>query len=149
MKRSTSPDRFLTHAERVQAEAAVAEAEVRTSAEVKLVIARHCWSGIKAKAAAVFHKLGLDKTAERNAVLVLLVTTNREFLIYGDEGIHQKVGQSFWDDVRDVMAGHFREGRFGEGLAEGIRRIGGKLADHFPDRAEDKNELPDEVAFEQ
>ncbi|HUT37060.1 MAG TPA: TPM domain-containing protein [Planctomycetota bacterium] len=149
MERSSSPDRFLTHTERVQVEAAVAEAELRTSAEVKLVIARYCWSDIRAKAAAVFRKLGLDKTAERNAVLILLVTTNREFLIHGDEGIHQKVGQGFWDDVRGVMEEHFREGRFGEGLAEGIRRIGGKLADHFPRHAEDKNEIPDEVAFEQ
>ena len=148
MERSANPQGFLTEQESDQVKAAIAEAERQTSAEVKLAIVRHCWTDIRMKAASVFRKMGLDKTAERNCALILLVTTNREFLIYGDEGIHEKVGQDFWDDVRDAMASQFAEDRFGQGLSEGIRRIGEKLAHYFPRRKDDKDEISDDVAYE-
>ena len=149
MIRAANPERFLTADEKAAVAAAVAEAEGRTSAEIKVVTVRYCWNRIHAKAARIFRKLGLDRTAERNCVLILLVTTNREFLIYGDQGIHEKAGQDFWDDVRNVMQRKFRENQFGAGLAEGIRRIGEKLAAHFPHRADDRNEISDDVANEQ
>ena len=148
MPRSNDPRKFLTSEETTQVDAAIEEAETTSSAELKLVIARHCWGSIKRKAAMLFHQHGLDQTEQRNCVLVLLVTTNREFVIYGDQGIHDKVGQEFWDDVRDVVVERFKGGEFGEGLASGIRRIGEKLAEHFPYHADDVDEIPDEVGFE-
>jgi len=78
----------------------------------------------------------------------MLVLANHEFLIYGDEGIHEKVGQNFWDDVRDSMLEEFKEDKFGEGLCKGIERIGEKLAQFFPYQAGDKDEISDEVAYE-
>ncbi len=42
-------------------------------------------------------------------VLILGVTVNREFLLHGDEGIHAKVGQAFWDEVRNEMLSLFAE----------------------------------------
>lgn len=149
MKRSTNPAKFLSEEESVQVGEAVTEAERGTSAEIKLALVRHCWSDIRAKAASVFRKLGLHKTRERNCALILLVTTNREFAICGDRGIHEKVGQGFWDDVRDAMQSRFREGLFAEGLCEGVRRVGAKLAEHFPRRPDDRNEVPNEVAHEE
>lgn len=149
MKRPTHPDKFFTPAEQAQIGAAIELAEKATSAELKLIVLRHCWLDIKQKAADLFKKHGLDKTRRRNAVLVLLVTTNREFLIYGDEGIHQKVGQSFWDDVKDIMAEHFRRDEFGTGLSAGIERIGEKLRTYFPYQADDQNELSDEITYEE
>ena len=148
MPRSTNPERFFWQQEKTSIDAAIKQAESRTSAEIKLVVARHCWADLKTRAAAIFRKLGLDKTAERNCVLILLILTNREFLIYGDQGIHEKVGQSFWDDVRDLMTNRFRNDEFSEGLCEGVAMIGEKLARHFPRRPDDKNEISDEVVYE-
>jgi uncharacterized membrane protein len=148
-RRSTNPRSFLSPVESDLVTEAIGQAERRTSAEIKLVIVRHCWTDIRRKAAKVFRKLGLDKTEQRNCALIMLVTTNREFLIYGDEGIHQKVGQDFWDDVRDAMKAKFREGLIGEGLQQGIRLIGEKLAHFFPYRPGDKDEISDKVAYEE
>jgi uncharacterized membrane protein len=148
MTRSASPTQFLSPDESAAVTGAVVEAERRTSAEIKVVTLRHCWNRIDAKAARIFRKLGLDKTRERNGVLILLVTTNREFIILGDQGIHEKVGQNFWDDVRDEMQAYFRADRFAEGLVAGIARIGEKLRAHFLRRADDRNEIPDEVTHE-
>jgi uncharacterized membrane protein len=149
MKRSSNPRKFLRPEESDRLRVAVALAEKGTSAEIKVVLVRHCWSDIRLRAARLFRKLNLDKTEQRNCVMVLLVLTNREFLIYGDEGIHQKVGQAFWDDVRDLALARFKEDRFGEGLAEGVGLIGQKLAEFYPYHANGKNEISDEIAYQE
>jgi uncharacterized membrane protein len=148
MNRSSNPKTFLTAEETQQLDSAVRQAEKQTSGEIKVVLTRHCWADLRAKAAQVFKKHGLDKTERRNCAMIMMVLANREFLIYGDEGIHEKVGQDFWDDVRDTMLDKFKEGEFGEGLCVGVQRIGEKLAQFFPYRADDKDEISDDVAFE-
>ncbi|HET6429973.1 MAG TPA: TPM domain-containing protein [Phycisphaerae bacterium] len=145
MSRSASPRTILDEYERQQLAEAVAEAERHTSAEIKVVILRHSWGDIRSKAARVFGKLHLERTAARNAVLILVATADREFIIYGDVGIHRKVGQEFWDNVRDVMARSFAEGEFGQGLCDAVRLAGGMLERHFPRGAGDVNEVPDAV----
>ena len=148
MSRPKSAKRFLSAEEDALVTSAVAEAEKRTSAEIKLVILRHCWKDLREKAAELFTRHGLDRTAQRNCVLILLVTTNREFLICGDKGIDEKVGVGFWEDVRDSMMARFREEDFAGGLVEGVALAGEKLAEHFPCRDGDVNEISDEVVEE-
>ena len=147
MVRPTNPRKFLADAERTAVNAAVSEAERMTSAELKVVLTRHCWGDLKAKACHVFKELGLDKTEKRNCVLVLLVVANREFLIYGDEGIHAQVGQGFWDDVCEQMREAFGRDEFGEGIATGVRRIGEKLSQYFPHEREDVDEISNEIVY--
>jgi uncharacterized membrane protein len=147
MPRSTNPNGFLTPAETAAVNAAVKQAERRSSAEVKVVLARHCWGDVRAKAHRIFRDLGLDKTEQRNGVLLLFIVTNHEFLIYGDEGIHAKVGADFWNDVRDEMADAFRRDEFGAGIAHGVQRIGEKLAQYFPWQRDDVDEIPDAIVY--
>lgn len=103
MGRLSNPRKFFSGKELLCINAAINEAERSTSAEIKVVVTRHCWGNLKDKAFKIFRKLDLHRTEQRNCVLVLLVVANREFLIYGDEGIHEKVGQDSWDDVRYRM----------------------------------------------
>ena len=147
MNRSTNPRDFLTGPEVSAINTAINAAEQSSSAEIKLVLARHCWGDLKAKAHKVFSELGLDRTEQRNCVLVMLVVTNREFLIYGDQGMHEKVGQDFWDDIRDVMLDAFAQGEFGEGLSAAIRRIGEKLALYFPFQRDDADEISNDIIY--
>jgi uncharacterized membrane protein len=147
MARSTNPKKFLSEAESVKVNSAIKGAERKTSAEIKLVIARHCWGNITTKASKIFQKLGLDKTKKRNSVLILFIVTNREFLIYGDQGIHEKVGQGFWDDIRDKMAGAFEKDEFADGISQGMRLIGEKLAQYFPHQRDDIDEISNEIVY--
>ena len=88
-------------------------------------------------------------TRERNGVLIFVVPARRRFVILGDSGIHEKVGQPFWDKVTGAVSARFKEGDFTAGLVLGIDMIAGELRTHFPyDRSSDVNELPDEVDFE-
>jgi uncharacterized membrane protein len=147
MVRSTNPRRFLSEADTAAVQTAIRDAEQCTSAEVKVVLARHCWGSLKHKARRLFRKLGLEKTEERNCVLLLLITANREFLVYGDEGIHQKVGQDLWDDVCRQMLDAFRQEKFADGICQGIRALGEKLARHFPHQKDDVDEISNEIVY--
>ena len=147
MARSTNPRRFLSDAETAAVHAAIKEAEQCTSAEVKVVLARHCWGSLKRKARKLFGELGLNRTKERNCVLLLLIVSNREFLIYGDQGIHEKVGQSFWDDVCRQMVDAFHREEFADGICQGIRLIGEKLAGYFPHQRDDVDEISNEIVY--
>lgn len=128
---------------------AIARAELKTSGEVRVHIDRECKGDVLDRAASVFAKLGMVKTRERNGVLFYLAVKPRKFAIIGDAGIHQKVPENFWDSIREMMLAHFREGAFARGLIEGIERAGKELQAHFPWQKDDKNELPNEISFEQ
>lgn len=149
MKRALSPKRFLTEQESQQVAEAIRHVENRTSAEIKVITLRHCWMDIHEKAVRLFKKLRLDRTRDRNCVLILLVLTNREFALLGDKGIHEKVGQGFWEETRDILSQEFRADQFGEGLQKGILRIGEKLAEHFPGKRRGSNEIADEIHHEE
>ena len=148
MARSTQAETFFTPDEREGIVTAIEKAERATSAEIKLIVLGRSRGDIKQTAVQLFQEHNLDKTQLRNAVLILLVISSREFLIYGDEGIHQKVGQTFWDDVKELMLENFQKGEFGIGLQVGINRIGEKLKQHFPCLQGDINEIDDGIIHE-
>ena len=100
------------------------------------------------RAAWIFRKLGMQKTAERNGVLFYLAVKDKKFAIIGDGGINAKVPEGFWDNVKDLLQKNFREGKFTEGLSEGIILAGEQLKSHFPHSRDDVNELSDEISFD-
>jgi uncharacterized membrane protein len=147
MARSTNPRKFLNESESARINSAIKEAESKTSGEIKVVIARYCWGKLEAKAAKIFRELGLDKTEERNCVLVLFIVTNREFLIHGDQGIHEKVGQGFWDDIRDQMVAAFKQDKFGNGISQGVCLIGERLSEYFAYQRNDSDEISNKIVY--
>jgi len=124
---------------------AIAAAELLTSGEFRVVVHHKTVTDPVATARDEFARLKMFRTRERNAVLILVAPESRKFAIYGDEAIHAKCGQPFWDDVTAAMTGFFREGKFTDGLVHAIEHAGQFLAQHFPRQADDKNELPDDV----
>jgi uncharacterized membrane protein len=127
---------------------AIRAAERRTSGEICVSVAPLFWGSVEKAAGKAFARLGMSGTKERNGVLFFVVPARRRFVVMGDSGIHDRVGQQFWDSIAAAVSEKFREGDFTSGLLEGIERIGEQLAAHFPyDPATDQNELPDKVDF--
>ncbi|NOZ78897.1 MAG: hypothetical protein GXP48_06930 [Acidobacteria bacterium] len=137
--------RTLVDQERVMK--AIEEAENETSGEIRVSVAPFFWGNIHKAARRAFVRLGMTNTAERNGVLIFLVPARRKFVVLGDEGIHQKVGQAFWEAVAGAMSEAFRKGDFTGGLVKGIEEIGARLKAHFPHQPDDVNELPDTIDF--
>lgn len=126
---------------------AIKSAEAKMSAEIRVYVHRGELKTDPLEAAAKrFKKLGMQKTRERNAVLIFVAPRARKFAVVGDQGIHKRCGEAYWQQVVDLMREHFRNGRFSDALVDAISDIGRVLAEHFPRGAEDKNELPDEIA---
>ena len=139
---------FFTKEQQSKILAAVKEAETSTSGEIRVHIETSCNEDVLDRAAWVFKKLGMHKTADRNGVLFYLAVRDRKFAIIGDSGINSKVPAGFWDDVKELLQKEFREGKFTEGLSEGIVLAGTHLKRHFPFSKDDVNELPDEISFD-
>ena len=127
---------------------AIKQAELNTSGEIKVHIENHCRGNVEERSLVVFNHLKMNETKQRNGVLIYLAVKDHKFAILGDEGINKVVGDDFWNDVKDLMMSHFKEGRFAEGLEQGIQRCGEKLKAYFPHQNDNTNEIPDEISYE-
>ena len=141
------PSHFFTHEQRERIILAIRDAELNTSGEVRVHLERKCKDEVLDRAAYLFEKLKMHKTALRNGVLFYLAVDEHKFAILGDAGINTVTAEDFWDEVRNKVRGEFTEGRFVVGLETGIRMAGEKLKEHFPYLEGDVNELPDEISF--
>ena len=127
----------------------VKHAEQRTSGELRVFVESRCrWVDAIDRAAELFFSLQMEKTENRNAVLIYVAVKDRQLAIFGDEGIHQKVGTTFWNNRVREMLGSFNKQNFAEGVANCAVQIGEALEKNFPyDKGTDKNELPDDIVF--
>ena len=127
---------------------AIRQAELNTSGEIKVHIENRCKGDVEERSLYIFKHLKLNETKLHNGVLIYLAVKDRKFAILGDQGINDVVEKGFWNDAKELMLAHFKEGRFTEGLEEGILRCGEKLKAFFPYQSDDVNEIPDDISYE-
>lgn len=129
--------------------AAIQEAEQRTSGEVRIFVESRCrFVDPLDRAKEIFFELGMDKTKDRNASLVYVAVKDRQVAVFGDEGIHQKVGQKYWEDEVEKMLLYFKQQHLADGIVQCVNDIGEALHTYFPyEKDTDKNELPDDIVF--
>lgn len=128
---------------------AIRAAESGTSGEVRLFIEDFCMRDHPVeRAEEVFQMFGMFHTKNRNAVLLYLAEKSRHFAIWGDAGIHQKVGYQFWEAEKKLLREHLQQDDAVGGVIEVIALIGHRLRAHFPsDDKDNENELPDEILY--
>jgi len=137
---------FLSKLEHDQIVAAIRDAESKTSGQIRVFIQRGKLDGEPlAIATKKFHKLGMHKTAERNAVLIFVAPRAHKFAVVGDRAIHEKCGEELWQRIVEKMREHFRNENFSHAIVDAIRETGDALAAHFPKRSTSVGGLPDEV----
>lgn len=122
-------------------------AENQTSGEVRVVVEKRCKSDAMSRATYYFHKLGMDQTSLRNGVLIYVATEDQGFAIIGDQGINWLVPPDFWENTKNRMLAHFKNGNIVEGIIEGVSHAGKQLRTYFPASDDDINELPDDIIF--
>ena len=130
-------------------EAAIRASEKTHTGELRFAVESALGTGAllrdqsaRERATEVFATLRVWDTEQNNGVLIYLLLADHDVEIVADRGVHAKVGAQEWEHICRRMEGHFRAGRFEEGVITGVRAIGEHLARHYPgdDRA---NELPD------
>lgn len=139
-------ENFLSTLEEQEVVEAIRLAEKNTSGEIRVHIEDTVNDNIKNRALAVFYALKMHNTKLANAVLIYVAVQDKCFYIYGDNGIHKKVPNNFWDSTKNTIENHFKANNFKQGLVDGILQIGQQLKTHFPWDLTDTNELPNTIS---
>lgn len=128
---------------------AISHSEKRTNGEIRVFIESRChFVDPLDRAKELFYKLDMDKTNLRNAVLVYIALKDHQLAIFGDQGIHEKVGDAYWQKEVDLIINAFSGKEIAIGIRNCVKDIGDALHLHFPFGSNtDKNELPDEIVF--
>lgn len=143
-----SAEQFFTAEEKALIQETIAEAETKSSGEIRVHIENRCSGDPLKRAEECFALLKMHETAERNGVLFYLAVESKVFSVFGDKGIHEKVTSAFWTEISARMQEHFRTGKFTQGLCEGIKSAGEQLVAYFPANGKNPNELNNEISFE-
>ena len=128
---------------------AIHNAERMTSGEVRVFVESKCsYMDAIDRAAELFFQLEMQKTDDHNAVLVYVAMKDRQLAVFGDEGIHKRVGNEYWSTEVKKMISNFNRENYAAGIAEVVKDIGTALTKNFPfNNDTDKNELPDDIVF--
>ena len=92
-----------------------------------------------------FFTEGLHTTREATGVLIFLSVLERRVWILGDRGINARIQPKSWQEFVDRLTAGIRAGHGCTALCTVIAEIGDLLADRFPPRPDDRNELEDLV----
>jgi uncharacterized membrane protein len=128
---------------------AIRAAERGTSGEIRLYVEDYCQRDHPAeRAQELFQLFGMYNTQYRNAVLIYLAEKSRQFALWGDAGIHEKVGNQFWEEEKKLLREYLQRDEAAEGVSKAILLVGDRLRQFFPnDEKTDINELPDEIIY--
>jgi uncharacterized membrane protein len=136
---------FLKRLEHDRIARAISNAESRTSGEIRVYVQHGKLGDVVLAAQKQFEKLGMTATRERNAVLIFVAPRAQKFAVIGDRAVHEKCGLPFWQALTQAMRTHFQAQNFTDAVVHGIREAGSLLAQHFPRRPDDLNELPNTI----
>lgn len=136
---------FLTKLHQEDIVTAIQAAEKLTSGEIRVFISRNAVEDPVSAAQNHFVALGMEKTRDRNGVLIFVAPRAHKFAVIGDVSVHARCGEAFWTELAREMSGHFRKSQFTAGIVHGVYKAGELLAAHFPRHPGDTNELSDEV----
>lgn len=130
-------------------EAAVKESEKTHEGELRFVVEGGLdlpqllrGASARQRATQLFSRLRIWDTRHASGVLIYVQLADRQVEILADRGIDEKVGEQTWRRICAGMEEAFRTGRFEDGAITGIREIGKLLAEHFPARGDNPDELP-------
>ena len=128
--------------------AAIKKAEGHTSGEVRVFVESKCkYVNPVDRAQEIFFSLKMDKTEDRNAVLLYLAMDDHQLALFADEGIYQRLGAEYWKTEAKKILSAFTQNDYTGGICEVVSDIGEALKEQFPYENDDKNELPDEIIF--
>jgi len=124
---------FLTSGEKARLAAEIAAQErLTTGAITVLVLARAGRHDIVHLAEHLFVARGLDRTPNRNGVLIVVTHLDHRFAIWGDAGIAAATDATRWNAATRALLAAFAERRYADGIVACVGEIGAVLARAFP-----------------
>lgn len=149
-------DHFLTADEKTAIKNAVQQAESRTSGEIRVLVvsaSKRPWNltspekAVHQRARREFASMGIGNTADRTGILIMLSLKERRVEVLADKGINDKV--KAWEEVVEIIVSNIKQGKQAAGIIQAVEFVGKILAEHFPRKKDDTNELSDEIAVKE
>lgn len=105
-------------------------------------------SHVEKRALQLFIERGIHQTRDQSGLLLMLSELEHEVVILGDSGIHHHIGAVGWENyVKRVIQG-LHTGEVASAVVDVLKDLGDVLAEHFPARPDDTNELSNSVVVE-
>ena len=98
---------------------------------------------VYARALQHFVESGVYRTTEHSGVLIFVSVLERKVFVIADSGVAAKVAQTEWDGICKIMTGGLKEHQATHAFISAVKECGKILQEHFPNKAENPNELPD------
>src|SRR5438045_8330556 len=93
--------RRLDHNRIIQA---IKKAEGKSSGQIRVFVQRWKFEeDALPRAQKKFLQLGMQKTRDRNAVLIFVAHRAHKYAVIGDVGVHEKCGEVFWIEFENEM----------------------------------------------
>lgn len=142
--------RYFTDDELLRISNKIKEVEKTTSGEIAVSIREYRRFSERKKtlrelAEVEFYRLQINKTKEGTGVLIFLLLDERQFYILADNNINKLTGEQVWNEIKDIIQEKFMRGEFCKGILFGIDEIGKILAQYFPIKPDDVNEISNKV----
>lgn len=96
---------------------------------------------VREAAVSCFFNNRLYCTRDQSGVLVFISLLERKVWVLADKGIAERVGQDVWDQTVATITEGIRRRRACPAICAAVERVGRLLADHFPPRPDDTDEL--------
>ena len=103
---------------------------------------------VEEAAVTSFYQKGVHRTREETGVLIFISLFEHRVWVLADRGINRKVSQDQWEKIVVRIVAGIRQKCAGEAICAAVTDIGRLLAEHFPVRADDRNELADLIVEE-
>jgi putative membrane protein len=110
-----------------------------------LIAASRLDDAVQRRARDEFLDCNVFATRDRSGVLIFLSELEHRVVLLGDSGIHERVHTDGWQHHVTHIVQAIRAGRPGDGVCEVITELGAVLAECFPPRPDNTNELPNTV----
>lgn len=137
------PKHLLTHIQDTAITCAIQDLEKKTSGELRVLVTGKPVTDAYQAAREAFVQLHMDRTTQRNAVLIFLAPEAQKFALIHDEGYTGKTTPTFWQDLATQLHHGFQSGDYTTTLVQIIAQAAEHMAQYFPHHPGDHNELPD------
>jgi putative membrane protein len=88
-----------------------------------------------------FFREGLYRTRDETGILIFISVFERRVWVLADRGINEKVKQGQWDEIVGMIIEGIKNNDQTNAICKAIEEVGRVLKEHFPVKADDRDEL--------
>lgn len=108
----------------------------------RLIPATEATAEVEEQAFISFVEQGLHHTRDATGILILISLLEHRVYVLADRGINSVVPPHTWDEIVHSITAGIHQGQTADALCAAIGRCGDLLAENFPRKADDTDELP-------